>query len=417
MSLLHFLCAQGKYVVSAAHFHHGLRGREADRDEAFVRDYCARQGIPCFSGRGDTRALARSERLTTEEAARRLRYEFLYRIAEEQDCKAILTAHHADDSAETMLLNLLRGTGSAGLGGIPQISGKVLRPFLNLRRDDLSRYAAAHDIPHVEDETNHDAAAADRNYLRAEVLPRLKELNPKAVENMSRAAEILRSESAAIESIADRICAEAETTGTGVRIRCAALEDAPQAIRRRALLRLLADASGGRRDLTERHVAAAEQVLERPGAETDLPRGMRARREGGELVIERTADLPEECVLETDAICRFGGWEILLTDAPRNEVPADWRCELVCAPGSTVTVSSWRSRDRLPDIRGGSRSLKRLFLDHGIGLARRETLPVVRIDGSAAAVPGISVAEREHRAGERTVWILFRERKEEDHDE
>ena len=131
MCLLHFLCRQEGFAVAAAHFNHQLRGAEADRDEAFVRDYCAAHAIPFAAGRGDTRAVAEREGLSIEEAARKLRYAFLRETAE-RGCDAVLTAHHADDNAETILLNLIRGTGSAGLAGIPQVRGNICRPFLQI---------------------------------------------------------------------------------------------------------------------------------------------------------------------------------------------------------------------------------------------------------------------------------------------
>ena len=175
-------------------FNHQLRGAEADRDEAFVRDYCGKRRIPFAAGSGDTRALAEREGLSTEEAARRLRYDFLNKAAEDGGYDAILTAHHADDNAETVLLNLIRGTGSAGLAGIPQVRGNICRPFLRIPRAELAAYAAAHDIPHVEDSTNQDPGAAARNALRSTVMPVLRQLNPKCAENIARTSAILREE-------------------------------------------------------------------------------------------------------------------------------------------------------------------------------------------------------------------------------
>ena len=107
MCLLHFMLEQPGFHVTAAHFNHCLRGNQADRDESFVRDYCAKRHIPFVSGSGDVRAFAEKEGLSIEEAARRLRYDFLKETAEENGADAILTAHHADDNAETVLLSLI----------------------------------------------------------------------------------------------------------------------------------------------------------------------------------------------------------------------------------------------------------------------------------------------------------------------
>ena len=120
MCLLEMTVRQGQKQgrrVAAAHFNHQLRGAEADRDEAFVRDWCAAREIPFFAGRGDVRAFAEKTGRTVEEAARQLRYKFLEETRRREGFGCILTAHHADDSAETMLLNLLRGTGQGRLRG------------------------------------------------------------------------------------------------------------------------------------------------------------------------------------------------------------------------------------------------------------------------------------------------------------
>ena len=130
MCLLEMTVRQGQKQgrrVAAAHFNHQLRGAEADRDEAFVRDWCAAREIPFFAGRGDVRVFAEETGRTVEEAARQLRYKFLEETRRREGFGCILTAHHADDSAETMLLNLLRGTGLKGLTGIPEKRDCILR--------------------------------------------------------------------------------------------------------------------------------------------------------------------------------------------------------------------------------------------------------------------------------------------------
>lgn len=128
MCLMYFLDTWGRkngFDAAAAHFNHQLRGTAADRDQAFVETWCRERKIPCFTGSGDTRALMRENGLSMEEAARTLRYAFLQETAGREGYEAIMTAHHADDNAETMLLNLIRGTGTAGPdGGFPG-SGEI----------------------------------------------------------------------------------------------------------------------------------------------------------------------------------------------------------------------------------------------------------------------------------------------------
>ena len=138
MYLLHRMTALGAqrgFAVGCAHFNHGLRGAESDRDEAFVRAQCEKLGVPFYAGR-------------------ELRYAFLAQCAQAHSYDWIATAHTADDNAETLLLNLARGCGLRGLTGIPPQRGKLLRPMLDTTRAQAEAYLTAHAIPHVEDSTN-----------------------------------------------------------------------------------------------------------------------------------------------------------------------------------------------------------------------------------------------------------------------
>ena len=178
MAMLHILSrlAEEGFRVAAAHFNHRLRSA-ADRDEAFVRDWCRERDIPLTCGAGDVRTFAAREGLGIEDAARKLRYAFLETVARDMGADRIATAHHREDNAETVLLHLLRGTGLQGLGGIAPVRGKIVRPLLETSRAEIDEYVQRNSIPYVEDESNQDTHFT-RNRLRLEVLPRLELLNP-----------------------------------------------------------------------------------------------------------------------------------------------------------------------------------------------------------------------------------------------
>ena len=165
------------YTVAAGHYNHGLRGTEADRDEAFVRDFCAARGIPFVSEKGDVAAFAAEQGMGTEAAARTLRYAFLERAADDLGAAVIATAHTAGDNAETVLLHLARGSGLKGLGGIPPKRGRVVRPMLDVTRAEVESYLAEHDIKYVTDSTNGEDDYA-RNRVRHGAVPALETVNP-----------------------------------------------------------------------------------------------------------------------------------------------------------------------------------------------------------------------------------------------
>ena len=422
MCLLHLLTTWGRernLAVIAAHFNHGLRGAFADRDEAFVQEICAKWGIPCVVGRGDTRALAEREGLSIEEAARKLRYAFLEEQQREQRCTFILTAHHADDNAETMLLNLLRGTGSRGLTGIPASRGSIKRPFLRVTREELTAYAEKHGIPHVEDETNQELDAV-RNVLRQKVLPVLRELNPRAVENMTRTAELLLQDEAFLDRQAEQLMRNRASLEEDrlAELPVEICREDSRAVVSRAILLLMAHVGGHRQDLSYVHVEAAMKLLYdgRPGQEIALPYGMKAIRTNESLVVRREiCVLPEEVLIVPGQETVFGDWRVSLGEPilPQGEyykvsLPTD----------GTITVSRWKSADRMtiPGSRG-SRSVKRLSADRGISPAERDRLPVLRLDGCPVVIPGIGVNERFTPGEERkTILVTFLETEEKHHE-
>ena len=383
MCLLHFVSRRSGLTVAAAHFNHQLRDT-AVRDEAFVRDWCAGRDIPFFSGGGDVAAMAREEGLSVEEAARKARYAFLENTAAEEGFDAILTAHHADDNAETVLLNLIRGTGSAGLTGIPRERGKILRPFLEIPRTELAAYAAAYGIPHVEDETNLDPDAAARNRLRLQVMPLLREINAAAAENISAAAGVLARESEAMEIMAGRIAEQAERTANGVSIPCADLLSAPRAAAERTVLRLLAAAAGQRKDLAAVHVEAVLELAERgdDGWAVALPYGLTARKTDGILRICRE-NPAEQVILRPNVPTRWGEYTLTLLEHPVGEGltvrelrPEEKVTVKSCDPGAYLTLPGER----------GARSIKRLCIDCRIGPEERDRLPAIYVNDHPAAV-------------------------------
>lgn len=415
MCLLHLLATWGRahdLDVTAAHFNHQLRGAESDRDEAFVRDWCAAQGVPFVSGQGDVRALAAERGLSPEEAAREVRYAFLMEEKQRRGCAVLLTAHHADDNAETMLLNLLRGTGLRGLCGIPERRDAVVRPFLRVTRAELAAYAQQYGVPHVEDSTNALDDAA-RNVLRHQVLPVLRELNPGAVENMARTADLLARDEAALARGAEALLERSGVIcpGTSAVLRPETLRGEPAALVSRVIREALCAVSGREKDLTARHVEAVCGLLHigAEGQSLSLPYGMTAHRTPDALRLERRGENRADCPIRMGGAVDWGNWAVHLTDRPE-----DGSCPLARADALSVTL--WRSSDRmtLPGSRG-ARSLKRLCADAGIPVWERDAMPVLRVGEAPAAMPGIGVDLKFlPQEGSAVMYVTFHQRSQEE---
>ena len=398
LDLLVRWCREREARVVAAHFNHHLRGAESDRDERFVRDWCAAHNIPFVSGSGDAGALAAREGLSVEEAARNLRYAFLRREAEKLGPSAkIYTAHHADDNAETILFNLIRGTGVAGLTGMAYQQDGICRPLLNMTREELAAYAAAHHIPHVEDSTNGDPDAAARNYLRLEVMPRLKQINPRAVEHINGAGRRLRVVDRSLEEEAARRTAHVEIREGRVILSKRALAEAPDAVRPRMLLRLFDLLGVGRRDITAAHLNAilylTRNTLWGRESRLDLPHGVTARYCREWLMLETRPQLLTEVQLLPGCPVIWGDCRITLLDHREGEGLALRPWQQGERMGLTVGPAAPGDRLCLPETHGGGRSVKRLCLDHRISLSERDRLPAIYAGGTLAAVWRLGVDE------------------------
>ena len=423
LDLLDRWCRERDGRVVAAHFNHRLRGTESDRDETFVRDWCAAHDISFVSGSGDVRGLAEREGLSLEEAARNLRYAFLRQEAEKLGPRIrIYTAHHADDNAETILFNLIRGTGVAGLTGMAYQQDGIYRPLLHVARAELADYAAAYGIPHVEDSTNGDPDAAARNYLRLEVLPRLKQINPRAVEHINSAGRRLRVVDRSLEEEAVRRTAHVEAREGRVTLSKRALAEAPDAVKPRMLLRLFDLLGVGRRDITAAHLNAilhlTRDTLWGRESRVDLPHGVTARYCREWLMLETRPQTLTEVQLLPGCPVIWGDYRLTLLDQPEGEGLAlrPWRQ----GERMGLTVGPVAPGDRLclPETHGGGRSVKRLCLDHRISLSERDRLPAIYAGGTLAAVWRLGVDESfAPSAGEPCRFIQITEiEKEREHE-
>jgi tRNA(Ile)-lysidine synthase len=280
--------------LRVGHVHHGLRGAEADADAEAVRALAERLALPVAWERVAPRALregvASRVRPTLQEAARRLRYDALRRLAAEAGAERIATAHNADDQAETVLLRLLRGSGPDGLCGIPRRAGDglVVRPLLALRRRDVLAYARSRGLTWREDSSNAETHYA-RNRLRRVWLPGLaRDFNPQLLRSLARLAEAQQQDREWIEALVASEAARRFELRDGVlHLRTDGWSDTPDALARRLVRHALAQMGAGR-EVTRVHIDRMLHFLRaapRRGSGRrvlELPIGLRLVREAGE---------------------------------------------------------------------------------------------------------------------------------------
>ena len=189
MALLRILLDLG-YACQAAHCNFRLRGAESDRDQTFVTELCHRSGVPLHVVHFDTQAYAAAERISVEMAARKLRYDWFGKLLAQTGSEVVAVAHHRDDSVETVLLNLIRGTGIGGLRGIRPRNGSVVRPLLCVGRKTILDYLARLGQDYVTDRTNLEDEYV-RNKIRLNILPLMEQINPSVLESIAATASRL----------------------------------------------------------------------------------------------------------------------------------------------------------------------------------------------------------------------------------
>lgn len=383
---LYLLREKFQFDLAAAHFNHQLRGQESDRDEQFVRRLCDRYDIPLFVGTGEVKAGPKG----LEAAAREARYAFFATLPGK-----IATAHTANDNAETLLLHLVRGTGLKGLGGIAPINGKIIRPMLSVTRTDVQKFLQEYCLTCVQDSSN-DTDLFLRNRLRHHVMPILEKENPKLAENLSAMALTLRHDEAFLQQQA-REMATPEVEN---------LRRIDPAIRNRVIENFLKE--NGVKEPEYRHITAVEDLIfsEKPSAQTHLPGGITVERCYG--------------ILRIQSLSRFE--PIQISCPGQMEIPS-LGLKVICRPADEIVNNDriftvppsdvFYLRSRLPgdEIRlsGGTKSLKKLFIDRKIPASQRHMIPVLADDKGVLAIYHIGVNQNRVPLQLPAVQFIFTE--------
>ena len=352
-------------TLSAAHFNHCLRGEESDGDEQFVRDFCRRFEIPLQVGSADVKPGKKG----LEAAARDARYAFLNTLPGK-----IATAHTADDNAETVLMHLVRGTGLKGLGGIAPVNGRLIRPMLNITRRQVEGFLAEYHIPHIEDSSNAGDAFL-RNRIRHQVMPLLQAENPRLAENVSAMAQRLRWDEQALAQLAEYEALPDITQ----------LKTLAPAVRSRMLEHFLKE--NGVREPEAQHIALAESLVfsPKPSAVAEFPGSVCISRNYDRLeLLNREAPLAAY-ILPRDGVMEIPGWRI--TVSPAKEIINTERIFTVQPQGEMI-LRCRQSGDAIK-LSGGTKTVKKLFIDRKIPAHQRLQIPVIADDVGLLGVYGV----------------------------
>jgi tRNA(Ile)-lysidine synthase len=404
-ALLYCLCALSEresWRLGVAHFDHGLRPESAD-DAAFVRRQATSLGLPFLATRVEVRSLPTSAGRSLEDAARVARRSYLARAAEEFGGDAVALGHNLDDQAETVLLNLARGTGTLGLAGMPPAAGIFVRPLLGRSRAEILAYLDGLGVPWREDPTNRDTSFA-RNWFRLEVLPALEARMPGSRASFAALAAAARADEAALErrtaALLSRLIVAA--SGREVLLDAAFPAALPPELRGRAVRRLFRELVGSSRGLSRRHVENALSLRE--GDVVCLPSSVVARR-GRDGVKFRRAEIKPalsawEAALAVPGLTRVApagvtiGAELALAPGRLRGLGLEevWLDERFAA--ARLRVRSWRKGDYISAVGlGGRKKLQDIFVDAKVPREERSRWPIVCEESNVVWVPALALAE------------------------
>lgn len=429
MVLLHLLLSlkiELDLHLHIAHLDHMFRGEKSRHEAYLIGQLALELGLPSTIGSIDVPKLQKEKGLSPQEAARQARHGFLVEVAEREKASRIALGHHLDDQAETVLINLLRGSGARGLAGIPIIRGSFVRPLLEVSRREIQGHAESFGIPYLEDPSNREEGYL-RNRVRLELLPYLARVfNPKICEVLAETADLLREDDAFLsnltqETLFSLILSHEEKK---VHLSLPGLKELPAALRRRAIRETVRIIRGDILPPTGRLIAALEDAVlkKKTGAQIPLGKGMVAVFHHDELVLKRGEERPKR--MEVTNLALPGRTYIpaiereIVTEIIENQglefkqVPegtALMDFEMVRPP---IYLRSRRKGDRFyPLGLGGQKKLQDFFVDCKVPRHKRDLVPILVDSEKVLWVVGMRIDERV-RVRAETKQVLIVELKE-----
>ncbi len=384
-------------IVKAVHVNHNIRGAEALRDQRLVEDYCQKLGIECRVYSVDVPALAKEMGIGEEECGRIKRYEAFSMAG----CDTVATAHSLSDSIETMIFNLIRGTGVKGLCGIPPRRENIIRPLIECTRNDIEAYCEKNKIPYITDSTNLTDDYT-RNYIRHNIISTFGKVNENFESAIGSAMEILTAENRSMENSKDEVLTLAETAD-GYRI--SVLRQADSAIRRRAIADILGENMD--KDVEKRHIDLIDGAVMKGEGKVEIAKNLYAIVSDGIISIKPEITVaPEwecECIdnVFSTPVGKFYIEKISSAVYKNiNVIDAD-------KIKGSLHMSSRRQSDRFySDIRRNTKSLKKLFNEMKIPAEERNSIAILRDGENLIWIDGIGT-DGKYAPDENTNNILI----------
>ena len=403
--LMHVLLGLTEFNIDliVAHLNHRIRGKEAQRDSLFVKKTAESLGLKFEPGEADVPRFKRESKLTLEEAARVLRYEFFEKTRKKYGADKIATAHTLDDQAETVVMRLLRGSGGKGLSGIPPVSrGVIIRPLIETARSGIEHYLKSNGIEWIEDSTN-KLRTIMRNRIRLDLIPLLETYNPQIKETLARTSDLLRIEDEYIVREAKKnfgrifVIGESELHGDLGKFR-----RLHQALRLSVLRLAIEELEKGLRNITSLHILAADEFLMSDAAsgEIEFPEESVIAKGYDSFLVTTRAGLEREFsyTIKSPGKWSFPGFEVDIEKVSVKTLEEEREDVAYLDAGKVefpIEIRSFRPGDRfIPLGMKNEKKVKNFFVDSKVPRFQRYRIPIFRSKGEIFWIGGMRIDER-----------------------
>ncbi len=401
LDLLSKLKTRWRLELAVAHFNHQLRGKESDEDEAFVRSISKERDIAYYTESSDTEQIAEIEKLSIQETARNLRYAFFNKLCRSTGYQKIATAHNADDNAETILLNIFRGSGVHGLTGIPvyRKDQSIIRPLLFATRSAIQEYADDRKLKHREDSSNFKIDYT-RNFIRLEIIPLiLKNINPNLTATLGRMSERFNQLEDYVNSLLEITRSEVieESLKNKIIVNLERFSKLPLFIQDQLLLQLGKEFTNSEIDTgtvsTMFNISRAET-----GSSGSLTKDIIVYRNRDQLVFKRIFQTsPFSYTIELNREYQFEAFYFSITEVSKAELSNDPNIEFIDADkiGKHLNIRSWQEGDWfIPLGMEDKKKLSDFYVDQKIPLFEKQTIPLLISDNKVVWICGKRLDER-----------------------
>lgn len=404
-------------TIFVAHLNHGLRGKVADEDEAFVVNLAEKYNVKVYTKKEDMLAYADANKISSEEAGRVLRYAFFDEIMQRENIQKIAIAHNKNDQAETILMRIMRGTGLDGIVGIKPVNGRIIRPLLFCSRAEIEAFESTEKLNHREDDTNKENIYT-RNTIRNQLIPQLENLyNPNLVEGLSRMGQLLADDLEIIENQLEEILQKIafQRQEKMVSFNRRVFLDLSLGLKRRVLRHAIQSIQGDLVNIEEKHIRNMIQLISqgKTGKEIHLTNGWIAKNNYDFFEISQPSEkyANYEFELEIGKKQSFGTFEI--ETFVEDKIKIDFYTKDIFLKffdydriKSSLKVRNRRPGDRIVPLgMKGSKKIKDLFIDEKVASDKRNQIPLIVCGDEIVWVVGYRIGDG-FKVSEQTKKVL-----------